>query len=443
MSTLPSRATAISRGLPGQTVDADESAHEGAVTGRLEAVGHSIVTFLGPIVILDFLMGFSVILVAEQFIGNMPTGLLTSLVMVFVGMCRRARLKVAGGGLMVIAFMALCVFLAVESHQNGMPWTQRIVKFAILFCAACMLASGRINIRSLIVGGMVGLLINMVMFYLGLTTNFYPPFLTGFFGDKNVAGMYYALFGILGLLAVPKMMEIPWIGISGVLVFLTGSRTAMGAFVLALAWILLRNRIGIVFRIFLAALGWFLFQFAVSDLASNSAFGDRSGDDWYRHQVEMAMNAKVAVTPWYGLGLNQGFVVLGGVRNEWFHNSYQQAFVEGGYIFLIATIVAFVILGLGLLDRKTVISASLLRAEAAIIIILICATKLGEVFMTFGGFTALGIALAYRCGRPVDGSDLAWVVEERGGSSSTEDATRSPSIDTHESRRALDPAGRR
>lgn len=110
------------------------------------------------------------------------------------------------------------------------------------------------------------------------------------------------------------------------------------------------------------------------------------------------MTAKTHVTPWYGLGLNQGFVQLGPDRTAFFHNSYQQAFVEGGWPFLLVVIVAFVVIGLGVFDRRVKIPPVLLRLEGGVVVLLVCAWKLGEVFMTLGAFLLLGLCIAHRLG---------------------------------------------
>ena len=382
----------------------EERAFRRSVEGRIESVGKKVSSWWGPIVVFDFLAGVSLMFVGYNVTGNLPGGLLTAVVFTFVAMFRPATLKVKNGGLMFLAMLALLIFLAVESEYNGMRWVQRDSKFLIILLAAGVIASGRIHFRSLIIGGMVGALLNVPMFYLHVTPNMYPPYLTGYYLDKNVAGMYYAIWGVLGLTVLPKKWHKYWIFLSFGLLFLTGSRTSMAALAVGLAWVLVRNRTGVVFRVILGILGYFFLDFVMNNFSQNKAFGNRTGDDWFRQQIELAMTAKTHVTPWYGLGLNQGFVVLGkgqgNQRNAFFHNSYQQAFVEGGWPFLLVVIIAFLVIGLGLLDRRPVIPKNLIRLEGSVIVLLVCAWKLGEVFMTLGAFVVLGMCLAYRLGQP-------------------------------------------
>lgn len=391
-----------------QDREAEEARQGNSIEARLARVGHVVSSFWGPIVLLDFFLGFCLMWVQYPLGGaQLYAGLVVALVMVVVGMFRRATLEVQWGGVLALLSLAMLTYLIVVSTLQHMPWSQRTSKFLLLFIMCAVLATGRMNIRSMIVGGMVGALVNVPMFYLNIAPNEYPPYMTGFYGDKNISGMYYALWGILGLQVLKGRWRIAWYALSVVLVFLTGSRTSLAALFVAIAWVLLRNRVGMVARLVLFAMGYFGLVYAVSNLAENSAFGDRTGTDWYRHQIEIGMQAKADITPWYGLGLNQGFVNLGN-RIPRFHDSYLQAFVEGGYPFLWFTLVLFFVVGMGIFDNRLVVSFTRLTSEAAIIVVMVCAWKLGEVFMTFGAFFVLGICLAHRLGRPVEHDAAPW-----------------------------------
>lgn len=365
---------------------------------RLERVGVAVASWWGPIVIIDFLIGGSLTFVGYPVTGSLPGGVLTAVVIVFVGLWRPSLVRVQWGGILLTIMMALLVFLAFESRYNGMKWVQRDTKFLLILMAAGIIASGRINIRSLLIGGMVGALVNVPMFYAGLTDNMYPPYLTGFYLDKNVSGLYYALWGCLGLIVLPKKWRKWWVVLTFGLLFLTGSRTSLAAYLMGLGWMYMRPRTGIVFRFAVAGVGYWLLNYFINNLSKSKAFGDRTGDDWFRQQIESAMTAKTHITPWYGLGLNQGYVMLGGDRRAFFHNSYQQAFVEGGWPFLLTVIIAFVVIGLGVFDRRVKIPPVLLRLEGAVIVLLVCSWKLGEVFMTLGAFLLLGLCMAHRLG---------------------------------------------
>lgn len=373
-----------------------------AIDRRFARIGKSIQTFWGPVVLIDFALGFSLIVVGYTFAGGMPGGVLTAAAMVAVGLLRRPTVRVRWGGILFVVMFLLLVYLAVESRYNHMAWQQRDLKFFLILSAAAVLGSGRINTRSFLIGGLAGAVVNAPAFYLHLTPNDYPPYLTGYYLDKNVAGMYYALWGILGLLVLPKKWQKWWILFAGILLFLTGSRTSLAAYGLGLAWYAVRARFGLTFRIILAIIGFQLLRFFENNLANASVFGNRTGDDWFRQQIDAAMAAKVAITPWYGMGLNSGWVQLSANRTIWFHDSYQQAFVEGGYPFLWVILAAFILVGMGIFDRRIVLPQPLVPLEGAVVVILVCAWKLGEVFMTLGAFIVLGLCMAYRLGIPLD-----------------------------------------
>lgn len=371
------------------------------VDQRLERLRTDTVAFWDEIQALDFLCGALVVFSGFSVAGfPAPIGIVAAAIISGWAICVRPRQRVRWGGLMLLAGMALFAFLVRVSMTHDMPWTQRITKFVLLLTVAAVLAQRRIDIRSFLLGTMVMSVINAALFYVHLTPNRYPPYLTGFYDDKNVAGMYYALFGLLGLMVLRRWWALAWVLLSCVLVLLTGSRTSISAILLGLAWYALRNRVIPPVRWALVAFGVWLLTLVESQFARIGMFSDRTGTDWFRHQIDVATDAKISSTPWTGLGLNQGFAVLGGDRRVWFHNSYDQAFVEGGWIFVALTLLAFVVLGLGLLSLRRTVPRELLIAEAGIVVILVCGWKLGEVFMTLAGFIALGLAIGARFGYP-------------------------------------------
>lgn len=362
--------------------------------------------FWGRIVMLDFILGILLVFNSYILVAGIKGEIIVGALLIALGSARVARLKVSSGGPIMILASAVMLFVVLETMHNNMPWTQRTIRMAILIMVAATIGTGRINARSLIIGANVGVLLNIPAFYAGLTPNDYPPYLTGFFRDKNVAGMYYALFGILMVMVLRSpRVQCAWAIVMFGIIFLTGSRTSLGAFAAAYAWILIRNRMGIFYRLMSVLFGYYALNYMINNLANNSVFGDRAGDDWYRRQVDHAMQLKADATPWYGMGLNSGQVQMG-ERVQWFHNSYLLAFVEGGYPLLIAVLIAYVLIAMGLLDRRTHISTPLVVIEGATVVILVCAWKLGEAFITIGGALTFGLALAYRLG--VDTDFASW-----------------------------------
>lgn len=360
-----------------------------------------VTDYWSQIKVLDFAIGVGIAVGGTIAIfGSLTVSIAMCAVIILVGSFRRPQLDISSGGLMLLAAIVLFGYLVLVSVQQGTPWGQRIFRFSLILGMAAVIAQRRIDIRSLILGLVIGSIVNVPAFYAGLTPNDYPPYLTGWYGDKNVAGMYYAALGILGLFVFSRRWAGGWLALSSVFLFLTGSRTSMSAFVLAVLWLALRNRVSVVMRLILTGVGVWLLVYIENTFARIGVFADRVDTDLFRGQIEQAMADKVAATPWYGGGLNEGYVILGGVRGAWFHDAYLQAFVEGGYVFLGATLIAFVIVGLGLFSSRPRVGRELLVAEAAVVVVLVCAWKIGEGFMTTIAFIVLGVVIGERSGRP-------------------------------------------
>ncbi|MDK6269431.1 hypothetical protein QP113_08195, partial [Lactobacillus mulieris] len=88
----------------------------------------------------------------------------------------------------------------------------------------------------------------------------YGGYLTGFLGDKNVSGLFYALLPVLLVATMQRMgPKLLVLGAGSVLTFLTGSRTSMAALLCAVVWILVSPYLGRVLRIALGVvMGWFV-----------------------------------------------------------------------------------------------------------------------------------------------------------------------------------------
>lgn len=295
---------------------------------------------------------------------------------------------------------AMVAFVVAVSLMMGQPWLQRSVRITLLFLFAWTVAVGRVHWKSVVAGGVVGLvLINAPAFYLGLTPNEYPPYLTGWLVDKNVAGMYYAALGVLGL----ALFRVRWhqlaffLGMFA-LCWLTGSRTSLAGAVAGLVWWLLRDRLGLLARLGGVGLGIWALTFFEDRFSQVGAFADREGTDLLREAVHAAEQAKVARTAWYGRGFNTAWVDVRGVLRMWFHDSYAALRVEGGLPMLIIVLVVFVGVALGLLSTRRRVGPDLRAAEAALIVVLVCAWQLGEVFFSSLAFFILGVALYERYG---------------------------------------------
>ena len=234
-----------------------------------------------------------------------------------------------------------------------------------------------------------------------LRSSGYEGYLVGFLGDKNVAGMVYAIIGIvvLGILRSSGSRAVAAL-LFGAALFATGSRTSMMAFAAGVVWIVMRNRLGLIFRLCVALIGWIGIRYVEENFAEAGVFATRSGTDWFRDVIDVATIAKEQASPWYGSGLGTAWVMVLDDRRVFFHDSYAALRVEGGIPLLVAVVGLFVVVVWGVLDQRIKISDEQRVVEGAVIAILVCAWKLGEVFFAAPAFIVIGIALCERYGVP-------------------------------------------
>ncbi|MGD8215840.1 zinc ABC transporter permease [Aestuariimicrobium sp. Y1814] len=358
---------------------------------------------LAGLVALDFVLGFA--LLWDRYplpVVAQPTGIAVVGLLILLGALRRPTHQLRHRGLMVALFAVMMVAVIVVTQLNALDWVQRSTKMVLLFVFALTIAVGRVHLRSLLAGLTVGLLANVGLFYAGLTSNAYPPYLTGFLGDKNVAGLMYAVVLVAGLALYRRWQsQLVHVVVLAVPLVLTGSRTSMAAAVAGLVWVLLRNRLPLLWRFALVGTLIWLLGVVERQFARMGLFADRGETDWFREQIRIATELKVANAPWYGEGLTTAWVLLGGTRFMWFHDSYAAMRIEGGWIMIAIMGVLILVLGLGLLQPGRV-GQPLLFAEGAIVVVLVCAWQLGEVFFTTPAFLVLGMAWRLRWGVPLE-----------------------------------------
>lgn len=358
---------------------------------------------LAGLVALDFALGFA--LLWDRFplpVVGQPAGILVVGLVILLGTTRRPTHVLRHQYLIIGLYVLMLAAAIVVSQINGLDWVQRSVKMVILLLFGLTIAVGRVHLRSLLAGLTVGLLANVAFYYAGLTSDNYPPYLTGFLGDKNVAGLIYATFLVAGLVVYrARWAQITHIIVMAVALGLTGSRTSMAAGVTALIWVALRNRLPLLGRLVLGGVLIWVLGVVERQFARIGLFADREDTDWFREQIQIATELKVANAPWFGEGLTTAWVLIDGRRFMWFHDSYAAMRIEGGWIMIAVMTVLVGLFGLGLLHRGRV-GQPLLIAEGAFVAVLVCAWQLGEVFFTTPAFLVLGMAWRLRLGQPVN-----------------------------------------
>lgn len=292
-----------------------------------------------------------------------------------------------------IGLSLLVLYLFIESEANDVEWTRRLVRILLLGTFVWTIASGRVDVRSGLFGLISALVVNIPLYYLGIAPDLYGGFLTGYLGDKNVAGLYYALIPILLLAFVKSKWQRRLLIIFAIgATFLTGSRTSLGAIACAVLWLIFARKLGLVWRALLALGLINLLSFVEDNYAQAWIFEDRTGTDALRARIDAAALELVNGAPWYGNGLGTALVKLDD-RSFFFHNAYWGLIAEGGWIFLLSILAVFVLVGLNPMRRPRS-PQYVVAIEAAVIILLTCATRLGEVFITVPAAVVLGCAFA-------------------------------------------------
>lgn len=326
---------------------------------------------------------------------DLPVSDLAALALLGIACFRRPRRSLRP----VMGYVYVCVlllaYLAVVAIINDIDPVRRLTRFVILMALAAFLASARLDLRSVLIGAGCGLIINAGLFYAGIAPDNYGGLLTGFLEDKNRAGLYFAVLPLLIALAVrPAWAKAIVVAAGAVGLVLTDSRTSMAAFAAALIWLFASRALGPAFRAALAVVIFFAFTWAEDNLAELGKYAARSGSDALRGRIDAAALVKVGEAPWYGLGVGEGHVTVAG--GEWFfHNSYLVLLVEGGWVMLITVVTLFVVVGFRF-GSRTPRTPDAIFVEAATVAILLCATRLGEVFFTLPAFLLLGVGLSLR-----------------------------------------------
>lgn len=321
-----------------------------------------------------------------------PVSELAALGLVLVSLLRRLSYRQATAQWLLPVFGLLLIFLVFSSIANEVDWFRRTFRIASLVALLWAISSGRVNLRSGLAGAAIALVVNAVLFYAGVAPDNYGGVLTGFLGDKNVAGLYHTIFPLL-LAASCSSRRLRLVSVTAGLlaVFLTESRTSMGAYAAAIAWVLVSSKLPRIGRAFFGGMLILGLQYVEANLARTWIFTDREGSDLLRERIGQAAVAKTESAPWHGLGLGQANVDLEG-RLWFFHDSYLGLQVEGGLIFLIVIVGIYLLYGLRPLSRR-VRNVETIYVEAATIALLVCAWKLGEVFLSIPGFVLLGYAV--------------------------------------------------
>lgn len=313
--------------------------------------------------------------------SSLPVSDLAGVVFILIMLFRTPRYRLGRAELLIPGCIVMAVYLVAVSIMNDVAWTRRIGHIAILLTLAILIGSGRAHLPSLLRASALGILINTGLFYAGAAPDEYGGFLTGYLEDKNHAALTIAVTGVTLCGFVRRRYIIPVLATTGGLIWLTGSRTTLGALAAAALWLLFRPRMRTLLpRAILGGFIAFGLNLLVNDYSQEGAFADRAGTDALRQRIDDAVQIKLSSTPPYGGGLGTATVEMDG--NTWFfHNAYDGLRQEGGWLLLVVFVGVFVWYGLRP-HRPTLTTFTQLAVEAAVIVELVCAWKLGEVFFS-------------------------------------------------------------
>lgn len=377
-----------------------------AVSSAGEAATKALLA-VGRLRVLEVIVGFG--LIFEIAVPGLPVAIPVSQVVltaaIVLAISRQPDLSLGNSQWVVPVLVLGLVYVGVLSmfadpSEFASDLTRRLIRLALTMVFLVVVASGRLQLRSVIAGFGIGLAVNAAAFYAGLAPDTYDGVLSGFFSDKNVAGLGYAVGGILltylftrpsSRCAVYAAVLIP--------VLLTESRTAISAYLAAGAWLVLAPRFGAIGRVVLVALTALAVRTASEDYSQVGIFSDRVGSDLLRARIDAASELKVDRAGFWGSGLGEAYVQFDGEDRAWyFHNSYWSALVEGGWPWLGVLMVVTVLFAARPLRR--VLSSDQVVAQAAVICVLVCAWRLGEVLGTSTWALAVAFGLAAFASRP-------------------------------------------
>ena len=215
-----------------------------------------------------------------------------------------------------------------------------------------------------------------------------------------MAGMAYAVFGVLILAVVDRRwLKIVLIGVFGVLVWQTGSRTSISAFGGGILWIALAPRLPVVGRWLLGLLTYIGVDLLAEDFSQVGIFSDRDGSDVLRGRIDAASEIKVDEAGFFGSGLGEAYIVFPDDPTKvwFFHNSYWSALVEGGWPWLLVVLGITVVFALRPFTRD--LNHQEIAVQAATVALLVCAWRLGEVLFTLQWAVVVAFAIYLRASR--------------------------------------------
>lgn len=348
----------------------------------------------------EFLL-FAALIYGETVPGiGLPFNQLMVFVIVGYALSKKAVFSLGGWSqVFTVLFLALAyvgvVSVFADPSAYASEWSRRWIRLIAMTLLIYVIAVGRIHLRSAILGYSTALLVNAGLFFAGIAPATYGQYLTGYLGDKNFAGLVHALFALLVMTVfTQRWQQVTVFIVSCGLLWTTGSRTSLAALAFACLWILLAPRLVPLAKIALLWVFWLLLNLVTEDYSQAEVFGDRTGTDELRSQIDAMAWAKVQATGFFGRGLGEAYVFDVARERTWFfHNSYWSAFVEGGWIWAAAVVGITLFVAVQPLTKNKGWSSYQIIGQGIGIALLVCALRLGEVFYTLPWAICMGFVI--------------------------------------------------
>ena len=350
----------------------------------------------------EFIMAF-LLLFGDAVPGvGLPFNQVIILLLALYGLTRKPTFDVSHfSGLRAIMFVAMGYLALVSINgvhsEDASDWTRRLLRLVAATVVIWAIAAGRLHIRSIVLGYSSAILFNAVGYFAGFAPSTgYVGYLTGWLGDKNFSGLVYCLFGLLILsFARNKIEVIGAIVVFSGLLWATGSRTSIAAYAAGLIWIVIAHRLKTFGRIALGIALYVVIDVLTSDYSRAGVFADRTGTDALRALIDNASEIKVQATGFFGQGLGEAYVYLAHTGSKtWFlHNSYWSALIEGGWPWMILVVTITLLFIVNVFSGKKTLPPKFYVVQGAGVAIMICASRLGEVFYTWPWAVVCGLAL--------------------------------------------------
>lgn len=341
------------------------------------------------------LMGLIICRLAVPFLpGSFPAAQTAVIGLLLISLFRRPPRSLRAVAWYPFLCLGLLGFAVAISAVNGLDLERRAGNIGLLMLMAAFLASGRIDVASAIKGIGVALTLNAALFAAGVAPDAYQGALTGYLQDKNVAGLYYGVAALLLAATLQRRwLRSAVLAAAGLAVVATDSRTSMAAYACGILWLVVTPRLGLAFRALTGVGIAALFVWAEANLSTAGVYGvERAGSDALRERILQASFDRVALAPWSGGGLGTATADVDGIA-WFFHNSYLALLAEGGVVLLVGVLAIYAVAGFGLLPRRPETFARH-AVGAATVVVLLCATQLGEVFFAPMSFVVVGAGLA-------------------------------------------------